>query len=155
MWEGLFIFIIIILGLWLITLTYFFWNLSTHYNHLIKNSNSASLQSLLEGLVADVEKVKRAIDLGASAYATIEKESATHLQKVKLRRFNPFDDTGGDQSFVLVLVDGKNSGVVISSLYSRSGTRWYAKEVVEGKGVEHTLSDEEEKALKDVRRAEL
>jgi hypothetical protein len=38
--------------------------------------------------------------------------------------------------------------VVITALYSRSGTRWYAKKVLKGKGVEHELSEEEQKALK-------
>ena len=62
-------------------------------------------------------------------------------------RFNPFKDTGGDQSFIISLVDSYNTGVVISGLYSRSGTRWYAKQVIDGKGVEHELSTEENKAI--------
>jgi hypothetical protein len=47
------------------------------------------------------------------------------------------------------LVDGKDTGVVISGLYSRSGTRWYAKKVVSGKGVDYELSEEEKKSLKE------
>jgi hypothetical protein len=66
-------------------------------------------------------------------------------------RFNPFNDTGGDQSFILALLDGKNAGVVISGLYSWSGTRWYAKKVVDGKGVEHELSKDEKKAIDEAK----
>ncbi len=77
----------------------------------------------------------------------IEKDSAFHIQKVGLLRFNPFNDTGGDQSFILALVDSQNTGIVISGLYSRSGTRWYAKRVVKNEGIEHELSKEERKAL--------
>jgi hypothetical protein len=49
------------------------------------------------------------------------------------------------------LVDGKDTGVVISGLYSRSGTRWYAKRVANGKGVDYELSEEEKKSLKEAR----
>ena len=64
-------------------------------------------------------------------------------------RFNPFKDTGGDQSFIISLVDGNDTGGIISGLYARTGTRWYAKKIVKGKSAEHELSDEEKKALKE------
>jgi hypothetical protein len=46
-------------------------------------------------------------------------------------------------------VDKNDTGVIISGLYSRSGLRWYAKKVQNGRGVEHELSDDEKKALKE------
>ena len=45
------------------------------------------------------------------------------IQKINLLRFNPFDDVGGDQSFVLTLLDKDNSGVLLTSLHHRSFTR--------------------------------
>lgn len=77
----------------------------------------------------------------------IEKDGQLHIQKIGLLRFNPFKDTGGDQSFILSLINGQESGVVITALYSRSGTRWYAKRVASGKGIEHELSEDEKKSL--------
>jgi hypothetical protein len=68
------------------------------------------------------------------------------IQRVGLVRFNPFDDTGGDQSFALALLDGRGDGVVISSLHSRSGTRFYAKPVKAGRTT-HALATEEAQAL--------
>ena len=75
-----------------------------------------------------------------------------YIQKIGLVRFNPFNDTGGDQSFILALIDEKNSGVVISGLHTRNGTRWYAKKVEDGRGVEHELSNDELKAIKTATR---
>lgn len=75
-------------------------------------------------------------------------DSQFYIQKIGLVRFNPFNDTGGDQSFILALVDDKDSGVVISGLHTRNGTRWYAKKVKHAKGVEHELSSDEVKAVK-------
>lgn len=93
-------------------------------------------------------KSKEDIAMLKDVCATIQKESQSHIQRIGLTRFNPFKDTGGDQSFILSLTDGSQSGVIISGLYSRSGTRWYAKKIKNGKGLEHELSDEEKKVLK-------
>ncbi len=45
------------------------------------------------------------------------------LYKTGLVRFNPFKDVGGDQSVAIALLNGKNNGLVLSSLYTREGTR--------------------------------
>src|SRR5690606_20461367 len=68
------------------------------------------------------------------------------IKKVVLMRFNPFNDTGGDQSFAVALLDSFDNGVVISSLHSREGTRVYAKPIEKGQTKYH-LSDEEKAVL--------
>lgn len=75
-------------------------------------------------------------------------EARKHFQKAGIVRFNPFSDSGGDQSFSLSLMDGHDSGFVISSLHTRAETRIYLKPVVNGKGKEFPLSKEEEQAIK-------
>ncbi|SRR5260221_7308587 len=140
-------FLAIISLIWLSVITVFFFAMSSHYNALIKGTNARTLQAVLEGILKDVDVAKKDIANLSKQCDTIEKEGKLHIQKIGLLRFNPFKDTGGDQSFILALVDSVNTGVVISGLYSRSGTRWYAKKVKNGKGVEHTLSDDEQKAL--------
>lgn len=121
--------------------------MSSHYNNLVKDTNKRSLQAILESLMRENDITKKDVATLFKQYDTIEKEGKLHIQKIGLLRFNPFKDTGGDQSFILALVDGNNTGVVISGLYSRSGTRWYAKKVKSGKGMEHELSEDEQKAL--------
>lgn len=78
--------------------------------------------------------------------ATTESAARASIQKVGFLRFNPFQDTGGDNSFSVALLDSENNGVVISSLYMREGTRLYAKEVKSG-ATRQTLSDEEAHVL--------
>jgi len=78
----------------------------------------------------------------------LEEASRTSVQKVGFNRFNPFQDTGGDNSFTLALLDQKDNGVVISSLYMRGGTRLYAKRI-EGGAPKQPLSDEELKVLEE------
>ncbi len=101
----------------------------------------------MEELLNQTEASKKDIDYLKDYSLKLEKDGLLHIQKIGLLRFNPFKDTGGDQSFILSLVDKTDTGVIISALYSRSGTRWYAKRVKNGKGVEYDLSEEEKKAL--------
>lgn len=76
----------------------------------------------------------------------LQKIADISIQKVGVIRFNPFKDTGGDQSFAIALLDKDNSGLVISSLYSREGTRVYTKPVEKGESSYH-LSEEEKQAI--------
>jgi hypothetical protein len=68
------------------------------------------------------------------------------IQKVGVVRFNPFKTTGGDQSFAIALLDSSDTGVVISSLYTREGTRVYSKPLDKGKS-KYPLSEEEKQAI--------
>jgi hypothetical protein len=141
--------ILAIIFVWLISLSFFFWRVLQHYNRLTKGVSEKSLKTVLEDMLKNLEINKKDIDYLKDYSAKIEKDGLLHIQKVGLIRFNPFKDTGGDQSFILSLVDGRDTGVVISGLYSRSGTRWYAKKVVSGKGVDYELSEEEKRSLKE------
>ena len=138
-----------IVSIWLLVLTIFFWRTLSHYNKLTKGVSEKSLRSVLEKLLKESDLNSKDINYLKDYCVKIEKDGLLHIQKVGLVRFNPFKDTGGDQSFVLSLIDGNDTGVIISGLYSRSGTRWYAKRVINGKGIDHELTDEEKKALKE------
>jgi hypothetical protein len=140
---------LVIITIWLVVITIFFWKMLSHYNKLTKGLTDQSFKSVLENLMKNIAINKKDVDYLKEYCDKMQKEGQFHIQKVGLLRFNPFKDTGGDQSFILTLTDGTDTGVVISGLYARSGTRWYTKKVVNGKGSEHELSDEERKALKE------
>ncbi len=144
------ILLILILAIccWLLYITSEFNKLKSHYNSLIENSNKKSLEEVLSQLLKDINTTKKDIALLMKRCDILENNERFHIQKIGLLRFNPFNDTGGDQSFILTLSDARDTGVVITGLYSRTGTRWYAKKIVEGKGLEHELSEDEKKALK-------
>lgn len=76
-----------------------------------------------------------------------ELNSAIPGFKLGLTRYNPFEDLGGDQSFILCLLDQNNSGVIITSLHNRDLTRVYAKPIKNGEGENFTLSKEEKSSI--------
>jgi len=53
---------------------------------------------------------------------------------------------GGNQSFVIAMLDNKNNGFIISSLFTDEGNRVYAKTIKQGKS-DHLLSGEEIQAV--------
>lgn len=148
MGESIQIILIIALVAWNIVLTLLFLQYYLYYSRINKNGKKELLPKILDEIIANQNKLKGRLDEITQAFVKIEKEGLLHIQKVGLLRFNPFKDTGGDQSFILALVDAQDTGVIISSLHTRSGARWYAKHVINGKGGEYALSAEEEQALK-------
>ena len=71
----------------------------------------------------------------------------TNNIKINVLRFNPFEDIGGDQSFILTILNHNNDGVVVTSLHNRDLTRIYAKPIKNGEGNNITLSKEEKLAI--------
>ena len=138
--------------IWLGVLTAFFWQISSHYNNLTKGISPKTLKSILEHLLSRIDTEEKKLVFLQEKCDRLEKDGLLHIQKIGLLRFNPFKDTGGDQSFILALIDANETGVVISGLYSRTGTRWYAKKVERGKGIDHALSDEEKKAILEAKK---
>jgi hypothetical protein len=85
------------------------------------------------------------------SYEHLADIGARSIQKTSVVRFNPFRNTGGDQSFVLGLLDNNDSGFLLTSIHSREGTRIYIKAIEYGNSP-HALSAEEKQALATARR---
>jgi Protein of unknown function (DUF4446) len=114
---------------------------------LTRGEDGRSLDAVLDAHVDKVYAVARELDELSARAAVQEAVGRRSIQRVGLVRFNPFEDTGGNQSFALALLDLSGNGVIVSSLHSRTGTRVYGKAVADGRS-EGALSAEETEALK-------
>jgi len=76
----------------------------------------------------------------------LEDAGRLHIQKVGIIRFNPFKEIGGEHSFSLALLDGRDTGMVLTGIHTRERTRIYTKQIKNGK-CEFELSSEEKRAL--------
>jgi hypothetical protein len=117
---------------------------------LTRGSDGESLEAVMGAHLETVHQVGRDLDELTARTAVLESSARHHFSRSGLVRFNPFPDTGGNQSFALALLDESEGGFVVSSLHSRTGTRIYAKSVVGGKA-EVSLSTEETEALDQAR----
>lgn len=75
-----------------------------------------------------------------------EKRLARSIRNIKTVRFNPFADSGSNQSFATAIIDDHGDGVILSSLYSRERVSIFAKPVVKGKPL-YDLTEEEQTVL--------
>lgn len=146
---------VVLLGLifvWLGVLSGLFYRLFHHYQKLTKGITKRDLKSVLEKILEDFDKEEKRVNQLVEATEKIKQDSFYNIQKIGLVRFNPFAETGGNQSFCLAILDGNDSGLVISSLHSREATRIYAKPVKKGKAMGYELSSEEKRAIKSAKR---
>ena len=75
-----------------------------------------------------------------------ERSLRTALRFQGMVRYDAYRDMGGSQSWSIALLDGNQSGAVVTSLHARDHARVYLKELVEGAPGQR-LSPEEERAV--------
>jgi len=116
------------------------------YQHLMTGTSGGNLENMLHDHVAQVRETAAQVDAVDKLARRLEKSGYFSLQHLGVVRYNPFQDTGGDQSFAIALVDGHGNGVVLSSLHARDVTRVYAKPLNKWEST-YSLTDEEKQAI--------
>lgn len=142
----IFLLVFLILLVWICWLTWQMMNYIKDKKEILQQAKKRGLENILEEQSKQIKRAETDIRELYSINDELSKISAKSITKVSLVRYNPFQDTGGDQSFSIALLDADNSGFVISALYSREGTRVYAKPIEKGKS-RYQLTGEEIKAI--------
>ncbi len=109
-------------------------------------SGTPDMEALLASNLTGLGSVTERLDTLEEVTRALIERQKRDLQHVGIVRFNPYQDTGGDQSFSIALLDAFGDGVVISGLYARAGVRLYAKPIQAGQST-YPLSDEEKQAI--------
>jgi hypothetical protein len=116
------------------------------YQHFMMGASGESLEAALRDHVARIHEIADRLAKVEELARRLEKSGELSFQHLGVVRYNPFRDTGGDQSFAIALVDGHGNGVVVSSLHGRDVTRVYAKPLAGWESI-HSLTDEEKQAI--------
>ena len=147
--NGFFILTSITLGflaIWAIVLSLYLFGIKKKVDLFFKGGEEnigELLSSQIKGLDSQKEQIQKILE----EVDRLKNLSQKSFQKRGLVRYNPFKNSGGDQSFSIALLDLENNGFVITSIYGREGNRIYAKPI-EGSKSKYTLIEEEEKAIK-------
>lgn len=134
--------------IWLGILSFFVIRQGFFLKTLFPKSGGRDIRKKFEEILEEIGNFRKDLDGMDQKLTRFEDESLTHIQKVELLRFNPYQETGGDISFSIAMLDKGGNGFVLTSLHARSGTRVFAKPVKKGEGVKYKLSSEEEEVLK-------
>lgn len=141
----IFLLSISVLAVWNITLTVLLLTLKKK-NSAFFETDKGNIYELLQSAISQNRKV---LDQNAKINKDLEKIGdiiKNSFQKSAMIRYNPFKDTGGNQSFSLAVLDLNNNGFIITSIHGREVNRVYSKPVEKGRST-HNLSAEEESAL--------
>lgn len=116
------------------------------YRFLSKTGNDKQLEELLLDMSDKFQTINQSMNHMEEQFVKNLVKQEKHIQHCGLVRFQAFQNTGGDQSFALALLDEHGDGFVLSSLFGRDESRVYCKPVEDGKS-KYALSKEEEKAI--------
>lgn len=120
--------------------------LKTQFDNLTRGIKDKTLVELVS--IFSKQQITLSDDIEAmnKEFRSIRQNTKRFFRKVGLVRYQGFSDTGGDQSFSIVLLDETDSGIVLTNLYGRGFSKTYAKRIENGKP-SHTLTEEEKTAL--------
>ncbi|MDQ6746583.1 MAG: DUF4446 family protein [Candidatus Dormibacteraeota bacterium] len=121
-----------------------------HYRRLGRGVGADRLEQLLEGVMDRSELATREVAALRGELGALAGQVEGHLQRVGMVRYNAFEDTGGDQSFALALLDAHGNGAIFNGLYHRNDCKVYAKPVRAWKS-SYSMSDEETEAIRKAR----
>src|SRR2546430_8742872 len=118
---------VVVLAVWVAWLQRSDVLLRRRLRRLIGDAEGAGLDELLDRQFRRLDTVAERVEALNKLHRELEGLAQRSIQKVGVIRFNPFADTGGDQSFAIALLDADGNGVVLSSLHGRADTRIFAK----------------------------
>ncbi|MDE3074681.1 MAG: DUF4446 family protein [Chloroflexota bacterium] len=132
--------------IWLLILQIRTSSLLRKYRRLIGGVKPGNLEQIMSMHVGRINEHDRRLGDVDARMSELDQLLRKAIQQVGLVRFNPFEETGGDQSFAIALLDRQGNGLVLTSLHNRNETRVYAKPIENGRS-RYALSDEEQQAL--------
>ena len=143
--------ILAIFFLWLLILTWQLYKTKNHYRFLVKKTGKGNLDEIIEKMLKNDEHFFGEIQKISHNLIAVTDRLKLSIQKIGLLKFNPFERDGIGQSFVMSLLDDKETGVIINFIQTKDGLRVYPKKVKEGKGLDYDLTDEEKKVIEKSR----
>ncbi len=142
-----FLYIDIVLLVIILALLFLVLRLSKRVNALTDNTNSDSIEQLIKDYYVDIHNLKAENEELVERIERHNEWLTKTFCKYDIMRYNPFDDVGGELSFVLTCLDGNNSGYVLNSIYSQNFSQTYIKPIENG-FCDINLSYEEMESLK-------
>ena len=124
--------------------------LSRRLSRLMASGTGQSLEGTIATLVTRLTAVETHVETTKVALNNLDERLQTAVRGVSVRRYDPFENAGGQQSFTSALVNEDGDGVVLSGIHSRDSVRVYAKEVSNFTSA-HELSEDETKSIAEAK----
>lgn len=120
--------------------------LQAAYDDFMRGNDGKSLEGILKTVVEDNKRVKIQCKRDIDEIISMKKGLKATYKKIGIMKYDTFRGMAGKLSFSLALLDGDDSGFVLSSMHTQDGCYSYLKEIIHGQS-HATLSNEERDAL--------
>ena len=147
-WSVIAIGALTVILIWQGVFTFFLISERKFLKSLFPKSGERDVRKKFEEIAGVVEGFDGRVDILQGKIDFLSKVSVKFTQRMFLQRYNPYNDTGGDQSFSIAFLDREGNGMIVTSLHTRSGTRVYGKPVILGRPGKYSFSKEEEDTIK-------
>jgi hypothetical protein len=113
---------------------------------VLLGGGKADLVDFAVSLQGRIDDLHRAVDEIAAGLARVDRRVDGSVSKTSIVRYDAYEDTGGQQSASIALLDAARSGIVMSAIQGRDYARIYLKEIDHGRA-SVALSPEEQEAV--------
>ena len=116
------------------------------YKIFKKGTKDENLEVLLQKYIQIVKQVQsKNIDI-EKKIENIQHNMINNIQKIGVIRYNAFEDISSNLSFSVALLDGNDTGIILTQLYRRNSSTVYIRDIKNG-DCEIKLSSEEKEAI--------
>lgn len=120
--------------------------LNKKYEFFMQDETGKSMEAKLREDVAHLHELQDSMELIHKTQKDILAVQNHCFRKIGFVKYNAFDNIGNNLSFAFTILDGKNDGFCLSSVYGRNESRIFAKPIVDGKCL-YGMSEEEKESL--------
>lgn len=120
--------------------------LKVRYNLMMKDVDKGSIEDMITHYQEKINHSSVDAKIALEKIDLLNKQISNCVQKVGVVRYQAFEDVGSDLSYSVALLDDKNDGVVITSIFGRNMSTSYAKPIANGVS-RYAFSDEETYAI--------
>ena len=121
--------------------------LDKKYKKFMTGASGENLEEQVIARFEDIDKLKADTKTLDEEVVKLKENLLVTYQKVGVVKYDAFKEMGGKLSFVMVLLDKNNNGILLNSVHSsREGCYTYLKEIIKGESFLE-LSEDERKAL--------
>ena len=113
---------------------------------VLLGGGTGDLVDFAVSLQARIDDLHRAVDEVAAGLSRVDRRVDDTLANVGVVRFDAYEDTGGQLSASVALLDGARTGMVMTAIQGRDHARIYVKQLERGRA-SIALSPEETEAV--------
>jgi hypothetical protein len=140
--------LLLLLLIYIVVLNYRVNKLTRKYSFFMQDETGKSVETKLREDVARLRELSDTLDSLYGTQAEMLTIQNHCFRKIGFVKYNAFDNIGNHLSFAFTILDGKNDGFCLSSVYGRNESRIFAKPIVNGRSL-YSMSEEEKESLEN------